>query len=90
VLHGAPHMTEVLSEDLHDLVAEKVSIIAGWTASGRIAEVDPHHLIFSIWALTQHYADFDVQVRAVMGEGPDPYAGAMIFLEHLFRRMLAP
>lgn len=90
VLHGAPHMTEVLSEDLHDLVAEKVSIIAGWRASGRIAEVDPHHLIFSIWALTQHYADFDVQVRAVMGEGPDPYAGAMIFLEHLFRRMLAP
>mgnify|MGYP006138960365 CR=1 FL=1 len=32
----------------------------------RIARVDPVHLIFSIWALTQHYADFDVQVRAVL------------------------
>lgn len=89
VLHGAPHMSQVLSQDLHTLVHDKVAIIAGWSASGQIAQVDPYHLIFSIWALTQHYADFDVQVRAVMGEGPDPYAGAMIFLEHLFRRMLA-
>ena len=89
VLHGAPHMSQVLSQDLHGLVHDKVAIIAGWSASGQIAQVDPYHLIFSIWALTQHYADFDVQVRAVMGEGPDPYAGAMIFLEHLFRRMLA-
>ena len=35
--------------------------------AGRIAGTDPYHLIFSIWATTQHYADFDVQVRAVLG-----------------------
>jgi TetR/AcrR family transcriptional regulator len=57
---------------------------------GRIARLDPVHLIFSIWALTQHYADFDMQVRAVLGEGHDPYAEAGAFLETLYARLLAP
>ena len=47
-----------------------------------------YHLIFSIWALTQHYADFEVQVRAVLGPGHDPFAEAEIYLENMFRRML--
>ena len=61
---------------------------AGWT-EGRIAQVHPVHLIFSIWALTQHYADFEVQVRAVLGdEGQDPYPEAGHYLETLFRKLL--
>lgn len=32
-----------------------------------MAPVDPKHLFFALWAITQTYADFDVQVRAVMG-----------------------
>ena len=34
-------------------------------------KIDPRHLIFSIWAVTQHYADFDMQVRAVLGDASD-------------------
>ena len=52
--------------------------------------MDPHHLIFSIWALTQHYADFDVQVRAVLGPGHDPFAEAGNFLETLYRKAISP
>ena len=48
------------------------------------------HLIFSIWALTQHYADFDAQVRMVLGPGHDPFAEAGGFLDTLFRRLLTP
>ena len=33
-----------------------------------LAPVDPHHLIFMIWASTQHYADFAAQVEAVTGK----------------------
>ena len=51
---------------------------------------DPVHLIFSIWALTQHYADFDAQVRLVLGPGHDPFAEAGGFLDTLFRRLLTP
>ena len=28
--------------------------------------IDPTHLIFMIWATTQHYADFNTQVLEVM------------------------
>ncbi|MEP0246526.1 MAG: TetR family transcriptional regulator C-terminal domain-containing protein, partial [Roseobacter sp.] len=41
----------------------------------------------SIWSLTQHYADFDVQVRAVLPD-KDPFPGAEKHLEDMLRRML--
>jgi len=90
ILQGAPRMAEAIEGELKSLVDEKAAVIRGWGAEGRIAAVDPHHLIFSIWALTQHYADFDVQVRAVLGPGHDPFAEAGQFLEGLFTRLLAP
>lgn len=90
VLAGAPVIGGTLGTDLRALVDEKAAVIAGWAEAGRIAPIDPHHLIFSIWALTQHYADFDTQVRAVLGAGRDPFAEADAFLEQLFTRLLAP
>ncbi|WP_444464421.1 TetR family transcriptional regulator C-terminal domain-containing protein [Rhodobacter capsulatus] len=90
ILQGAPRMGGTLAVDLKALVDDKAAIIRGWAEAGRIAPVDPHHLIFSIWALTQHYADFEVQVRAVLGPGHDPYAEAERFLDTLFERLLRP
>jgi len=88
ILQGAPRMRGVIETDLRALVAEKSAVIAAWMDAGKIAPSDPTHLIFSIWALTQHYADFDVQVRAVLGEGVDPFAGADKYLETLLTRLL--
>jgi TetR/AcrR family transcriptional regulator len=90
VLQGAPRIGEGLSGELKSLVDEKAAVIAGWMAAGRIAPLDPYHLIFSIWALTQHYADFDVQVRAVLGPGHDPFAEAGSFLDTFYRKALHP
>lgn len=90
IIQGAPRMRDVIAGELHDLVAEKSTVLTHWMQSGRITPLDPVHLIFSIWALTQHYADFDVQVRAVLGENIDPYAGAHGFLKTLFIRLLTP
>ena len=90
VLRGAPHLTEVLGGELAALVDEKAAILGRWMDEGRLARLPPEHLVFSIWALTQHYADFDTQVRAVLGDGRDPFAEAGPFLDLLFRRLLAP
>ena len=81
---------DALIGDLKALVDEKAAVLQDWARQGHIADLPPHHLIFSIWALTQHYADFDVQVRAVLGEGHDPYAEADSFLDTLFRKLLLP
>lgn len=90
VLSGAPHIGAVLQGPLRALVDEKAALIAGWMAEGRLAPSDPHHLIFSIWALTQHYADFAPQVQAVLGPRRDPIAEGQHFTETLYRRMLTP
>jgi TetR/AcrR family transcriptional regulator len=90
ILQGAPRIMEAIEGDLKRLVDEKAAVLCGWMDQGRIARLDPYHLIFSIWALTQHYADFDVQVRAVLGTGHDPFAEADAFLDTLFSRLLKP
>ena len=89
IVQGAPRIAAVLSTDLKALVDSKSKVIARWVAEGHIAPVHPYHLIFSIWSLTQHYADFDVQVRAVLG-AEDPFEHAPDFLETLYRRLLTP
>ncbi len=90
ILQGAPRLLPQLEGDLRALVEEKSAVIRDWIAKGKIADIDPHHLIFSIWALTQHYADFEVQVRAVLGPGHDPFPEAEGFLETLYTRLLRP
>ncbi|HEY1845476.1 MAG TPA: HTH-type transcriptional regulator RutR [Buttiauxella sp.] len=67
MLQGAPLLKDELTGDLKTLVEDKSAIIAGWVAAGKLAAVDPHHLIFMLWATTQHYADFASQVEAVTG-----------------------
>lgn len=89
VLQGAPRLTDAISGDLKALVEDRVAVIRAWIDAGRLAAVDPYHLIFSIWALTQHYADFDAQIRLIRGDA-DPMDGAEAFLDTLFDRLLAP
>ncbi|NOC44984.1 MULTISPECIES: TetR family transcriptional regulator C-terminal domain-containing protein [unclassified Ruegeria] len=89
LVQGAPRIHDALSNDLKTLVDEKVTILTGWMDQGKIARVHPYHLVFSIWALTQHYADFDVQVRAILGN-EDPFEGAEAFVDTLYRKLLSP
>jgi TetR/AcrR family transcriptional regulator len=67
LLHGAPVVMQLLRSDLRELVQEKVAVVQGWIDAKRMAPVDATHLFFTIWAATQTYADFDVQVTAVLG-----------------------
>ena len=67
VLAGAPILKDFLETRLKSLVEEKSAILQGWIDDGKLAPVDPVHLIFMIWATTQHYADFAAQIDAVTG-----------------------
>ncbi len=87
ILRGAPLIMEELQGPLKQLVDEKAEVIRAWVRAGKIAPCDPYHLLFSIWSTTQHYADFDVQVRAVLGEnhaGEGRFEDAARFLEALY------
>jgi TetR/AcrR family transcriptional regulator len=93
IIQGAPHVEDVLAGGLRQLVDEKAAVVRVWIEQGRLNACDPYHLIFAIWATTQHYADFDAQVRAVLGPeraGPRRFDDAAGFLDQLFIEGLRP
>ncbi|MBE7184842.1 MAG: TetR family transcriptional regulator C-terminal domain-containing protein [Methylobacterium mesophilicum] len=92
ILQGAPRILPLLQGELRELVDEKSALLRKWMRQDRIRRTDPWHLIFAIWATTQHYADFDVQVRAVLGPdrgGEGRFEDAARFLEELFVKGLS-
>jgi TetR/AcrR family transcriptional regulator len=93
IMQGAPILHDVLEGRLKRLVDEKTAVIRRWIAEGRLAPVDPYHLLFMIWATTQHYADFEVQIRALLGgrvDRPEHFETARAALERLFVKGLTP
>ena len=90
IINGAPVIRSALEGELRDLVNDKAALMERWIAEGKIAAVDPRHLIFSIWATTQHYADFSAQIRLVLDRSDDAFDEAAEHLDALFRKMLMP
>ena len=91
IVQGAPRIISQIEGELRSLVDEKSAVIQTWVDQGKIAPYAPHHLIFSIWATTQHYADFDAQVRGILQPQDDTYfTDAASFLRDFYRRALTP
>lgn len=91
ILQGAPRIKSKLKGPLRKVVEKEAAIIEGWIKAGKLAPVDPTHLIFAIWATTQHYADFSVQVHAVLGpDGRGHFDAARKTLETMFLDGLRP
>jgi TetR/AcrR family transcriptional regulator len=67
MIRGARHTGDFLKNELRNLVKQKAEVLQAWADAGKIEPVDPVHLFSIIWAATQHYADFDVQVGALLG-----------------------
>jgi len=68
IIHGAKHMTDILEQRVKPWLDTRVTVIDDWIARGLLAEVDARALMYMIWATTQHYADFDAQIRALGGK----------------------
>jgi TetR/AcrR family transcriptional regulator len=68
LLHGAPVIHSLLAKELRQLLLAKAAVVQAWVRAKRMEPVDGMHLFFTIWAATQTYADFDVQICAVLGQ----------------------
>lgn len=44
-----------------------VLVVERWIAEAAIKPLDPLLFMFHLWALTQYYADYEAQVRAIIG-----------------------
>ena len=91
IVQGAPRILDQIEGPLKELVDDKAALMRSWADTGKISRIDPHHLIFSIWATTQHYADFNVQVCAILQPVESEHMDdAATFLSTLYRKLLTP
>ena len=90
IVRGAPRMREQLSTILVDHFETAKALLQRWMDQGKLARFDPMHLIFSIWATTQHYADFEAQIRLLADPEADILADAEAHLLAFYAKALAP
>ncbi|MDD0810168.1 TetR/AcrR family transcriptional regulator [Curvibacter sp. RS43] len=70
VLSGGPKLGRYWPEARRS-TQRKVEVIEGWIAQGLVRPLDARVLLMQIWGMTQHYADYGVQVRVMLGLPPD-------------------
>ncbi|MHA6324225.1 TetR family transcriptional regulator C-terminal domain-containing protein [Roseivivax sp. CAU 1753] len=90
ILQGAPRMGPHLHAGLKPLFDAKCALIRHWIDQGRVAKVDVEHFLFTVWAVTQHYADFEAQVDVLMPDKAAAWSRARSHVEQMFRGMLEP
>ena len=67
VIGGARVYGAQIQSRVVPLLRRDIEVFETWIGEGRIAPIDATHLLFSIWAMTQAYADFSVQMALVLG-----------------------
>lgn len=62
VMHGAPVIQDYLETTLREWTEGRAKVIHRWIDEGKMKPIDPYHLLYMVWATTQHYADFRHQI----------------------------
>ncbi|MCZ0812547.1 MAG: TetR/AcrR family transcriptional regulator [Pseudomonadota bacterium] len=70
VMHRAPVIQDYLETTLVEWTEGRMAIIQRWIDEGKMNPVDPRHLLYMLWATTQHYADFGHQIETLNGNAP--------------------
>lgn len=70
VMHGAPVIQDYLETTLRDWTDGRIALIQRWIDEGKMAPIDPRHLLYMLWATTQHYADFSHQIETLNAGHP--------------------
>jgi TetR/AcrR family transcriptional regulator len=68
VISGAPVLKDYLLSHLKPQFDRDVELVKSWINEGLIDDIDPEHLFFTIWAATQTYADFSIQMEILLGK----------------------
>jgi TetR/AcrR family transcriptional regulator len=68
IINGAPNLNAFFKDQHASWMAGRVDVIKQWIDQGKLAATDPHYLLFNIWATSQHYADFSIQINELRGK----------------------
>lgn len=70
VMHRAPVIQDYLETTLVEWTEDRMRVIQRWIDDGKMDPIDPRHLLYMLWATTQHYADFGHQIETLNGGKP--------------------
>ena len=70
VMHGAPVIQDYLETTLEQWTNGRITVIQSWIDRGLMAPIDPRHLLYMVWATTQHYADCGHQIETLNSSEP--------------------
>lgn len=65
IIQRAPIVQDYLEGELRRWTNDRIAVIDGWIADGRMRPISARHLLYAIWATTQHYADFTHQIQTL-------------------------
>ena len=65
IIQRAPVVQDYLEGELRQWTDDRIAVIEIWIARKQIRPVSARHLLYAIWATTQHYADFKHQIRTL-------------------------
>lgn len=66
VITGARIYAPEIRQKVLPWLRKDIEVFEKWIADGKIAPINATHLLFTIWAMTQSYADFAVQMTLVL------------------------
>ena len=93
VMAGAPRYADALAAQVRPMLEADVRAFERWARQGRVRRVDFRHLLFTIWAMTQAYADHAPQFALLLGKQqlqPADFASAQKLIEQLVGALLLP
>ncbi|WP_298559518.1 TetR family transcriptional regulator C-terminal domain-containing protein [uncultured Aliiroseovarius sp.] len=65
IIQRAPIVQDYLEDELRSWTEDRIVVIEAWIANGKIRPISARHLLYAIWATTQHYADFTHQITTL-------------------------
>lgn len=69
MMHGARHLPAAHSQRLQEQIQQGVACLQQWIDNRQLAAVDARHLLISLWATTQAYANFGAQLTSDTPKG---------------------
>ena len=67
VILGSDMLTEEENNQISTLTEEKCAVIEHWMNEGKMDRLDPRHFFFLLWGATQYYADYEQQIKNILG-----------------------
>lgn len=67
IIQRAPIIQDYLETRLKEWTEDRGRMIQNWIDQGKMNPIDTRHLLYMIWATTQHYADFGHQIKTLNG-----------------------